>query len=34
VITPAHEGAANHCLMENRELMSQEVFDWLDAILL
>lgn len=33
VITSAEEGAANHCLMENRELMSQEVFDWLETIL-
>ena len=30
VITPAVEGAANHCVMENRSLMSQVVFDWLD----
>ena len=30
VITPADEGAANHCVMENRSLMSQVVFDWLD----
>jgi hypothetical protein len=30
VVTPAAEGAANHCIMENRSLMSQEVFDWLD----
>jgi len=29
-ITPAEEGAANHCVMENRSLMSQVVFDWLD----
>lgn len=32
VITPAGEGAFNHCVMENRSLMSQEVFDWLDEI--
>ena len=31
VITPAAEGASNHCVMENRSLMSQEVFDWLDV---
>jgi len=31
VITPAEEGASNHCVMENRGLMSQVVFDWLDA---
>lgn len=30
VVTPAAEGAANHCVMENRSLMSQEAFDWLD----
>jgi hypothetical protein len=30
VITPAEEGASNHCVMENRSLMSQVVFDWLD----
>jgi len=30
VITPSAEGAANRCVMENRSLMSQEVFDWLD----
>lgn len=29
-ITPADEGAANHCVMENRSLMGQVVFDWLD----
>ena len=32
VVTPASEGAANHCVMENRSLMSQVVFDWLDEI--
>jgi len=30
VVTPDAEGAANHCVMENRSLMSQVVFDWLD----
>ena len=30
VVTPAAEGAANHVVMENRSLMAQEVFDWLD----
>ncbi len=30
VVTPAAEGASNHCVMENRSLMSQELFDWLD----
>jgi hypothetical protein len=32
VITPAKEGASKHCVMENRSLMSQEVFDWLDEL--
>jgi pimeloyl-ACP methyl ester carboxylesterase len=32
VVTPAAEGAANHCIMENRSLMSQVVFDWLDEV--
>lgn len=32
VITPAEEGASSHCIMENRSLMGQEVFDWLDEI--
>jgi len=32
VITPAEEGASNHCIMENRSLMAQEVFDWLDSL--
>ena len=30
VVTPENEGASNHCIMENRSLMAQEVFDWLD----
>ncbi len=33
VITPLSEGASNHCIMENRSLMAQEVFDWLDGVL-
>jgi pimeloyl-ACP methyl ester carboxylesterase len=32
VVNPASEGAANHCVMENRSLMSQVVFDWLDEV--
>jgi len=32
VVAPALEGAANHCIMENRSLMSQIVFDWLDEL--
>lgn len=30
VVTPAEEGASNHCLTENRSIMSQEVFDFFD----
>lgn len=30
VVTPANEGASNHCLTENRSLMSQVVFDFFD----
>ena len=30
VVTPLDEGASNHVIMENRALMSQVVFDWLD----
>ena len=33
VITPANEGATNHCLMENRSLVGQVLFDWLDDVL-
>ncbi len=32
VVTPAREGAAHHCIMENRSLMSQVLFDWLDEV--
>jgi hypothetical protein len=32
VVTPSSEGAANNCVMENRSLMSQVVFDWLDEL--
>jgi len=32
VVTPLNEGASNHVLMENRGLMSQVVFDWLDGV--
>ncbi len=32
VITPADEGASNHCIMENRSLMGQVLFDWLDKL--
>jgi len=32
VITPAEEGAPNHCMMENRSLVGQVVFDWLDEV--
>lgn len=33
VITPTVEGATNHCVMENRSLVSQVLFDWLDEVL-
>ena len=33
VVTPANEGASNHCIMENRSLVGQVLFDWLDGIL-
>ncbi len=33
VVTPLAEGASNHCIMENRSVMAQEVFDWLDNAL-
>ena len=32
IITPANEGASSHCIGENRKLMSQIVFDWMDEI--
>ncbi|TVR02476.1 MAG: alpha/beta hydrolase [Desulfovibrionales bacterium] len=32
VITPANEGASNHCVMENRSLIGQVLFDWLDEV--
>ena len=32
VITPTTEGATNHCVMENRSLVSQVLFDWLDDV--
>lgn len=33
VITPANEGASNHCVMENRGVIGQVLFDWLDKVL-
>ncbi|MDQ7836440.1 MAG: alpha/beta hydrolase [Humidesulfovibrio sp.] len=33
IVTPLVEGASNHCIMENRSVMAQEVFDWLDSAL-
>ncbi len=33
VITPTVEGATNHCVMENRSLVGQVLFDWLDDVL-
>ena len=32
VITPENEGASSHCIGENRTLMSEVLFDWLDGI--
>jgi len=32
VVTPLEEGASNHCVMENRALVAQVVFDWLDEV--
>ena len=32
VITPSNEGATNHCVMENRSLIGQVLFDWLDEV--
>ncbi len=34
VITPTNEGATNHCVMENRSLVGQVLFDWLDELFL
>ncbi|WP_432738600.1 alpha/beta hydrolase family protein [Maridesulfovibrio sp. FT414] len=33
VVTPSDEGATNHCIMENRSLVGQVLFDWLDEVL-
>jgi hypothetical protein len=32
VVTPAEEGASNHCITENRSIMSQVVFDFFDEV--
>ena len=32
VVTPSDEGATNHCIMENRNIVGQVLFDWLDEI--
>jgi dienelactone hydrolase len=32
LITPSNEGASNHCVMENRSLIGQVLFDWLDEV--
>lgn len=32
VITPSNEGATNHCVMENRSIVGQVLFDWLDDV--
>jgi alpha-beta hydrolase superfamily lysophospholipase len=33
LVTPLDEGASNHCVMENRSLVAQSLFDWLDDAL-
>lgn len=33
IVTPSNEGATNHCIMENRSLVGQVLFDWLDEVL-
>ncbi|MFW5837767.1 MAG: alpha/beta hydrolase family protein, partial [Desulfovibrionaceae bacterium] len=30
VVTPSDEGGTNHCIMENRNIVAQVLFDWLD----
>ncbi len=32
VVTPSAEGATNHCVMENRSLVGQVLFDWMDVL--
>jgi len=32
IITPSKEGASNHCVMENRSIVGQVLFDWLDEV--
>jgi pimeloyl-ACP methyl ester carboxylesterase len=32
VVTPSDEGATNHCIMENRSVVGQVLFDWLDGV--
>ena len=32
VITPENEGASSHCIGENRTLMAEILFDWLDEV--
>lgn len=32
VVTPSNEGATNHCIMENRSVVGQVLFDWLDTV--
>lgn len=33
VITPSDEGATNHCVMENRNIIGQVVFDFFDEVI-
>lgn len=32
VVTPAQEGASSHCVMENRSVVGQVFYDWLDEV--
>ncbi|WP_459934794.1 alpha/beta hydrolase family protein [Fundidesulfovibrio butyratiphilus] len=32
VVTPLNEGASNHCMLENRGLVGQVLFDWMDTV--
>ncbi|CAG37018.1 alpha/beta hydrolase family protein [Desulfotalea psychrophila] len=32
IVTPEDEGASSHCIGENRSLMAELVFDWLDEL--
>jgi hypothetical protein len=32
VVKPEIEGASNHCIIENRVLVSQVLFGWIDEV--